>query len=498
MNVCNGALLREKRAAGISEPIPSRHERDACACRDTITMVRSKIASERIELLNSKTLAPGACVLYWMQQSQRSEYNHALEYAIEQANELKLPVHVIFGLTDNYPEANLRHYTFMLEGLRETQAVLAKRGIAMAVRKGEPASVAIEAARDAALVICDRGYLRHQKKWRGQVGEAAPCRVVQIESDVVVPIRAVSDKREVAARTIRPKIHKQLGKFLVEMTETKVERRSAPVEMAGIDLSDLEATLKLLKIDRSVKPVTRFFAGGLSAAKARFAAFMQNKLGHYKDNRNQPQTEYVSHMSPYLHFGQISPVYLALRIWRQRPNLRPDAEAFFEELVVRRELSMNFVEFTDDYDSITCLPGWARKTLNDHRGDAREHIYSAVGLERAATHDRYWNAAFLEAKRTGYMHSHMRMYWAKQILRWSRSPEEAFDITLAIMNKYFLDGRDANSYSGVAWVFGNHDRPFYGREIFGTVRSMTASGLERKADMDAYIAKVETLRGSDE
>jgi deoxyribodipyrimidine photo-lyase len=460
-------------------------------------MARSKIASERIELLNSKAVAPGAYVLYWMQQSQRAEYNHALEYAIEQANALQLPVRVIFGLTDDYPEANLRHYTFMLEGLRETQAGLAKRGVAMAVQKGDPPSVARNAAPDAALLVCDRGYLRHQKIWRRQVAQAAPCRVVQIETDVVVPVRAVSDKREVAARTIRPKIHQQLGKFLVEMTEAKVERRSAPSEVPGIDLSDLEATLKQLKIDRSVKPVSRFFTGGLSEAKKRFAIFMQRKLAHYKENRNQPQTDYVSHMSPYLHFGQISPLYLALRVWRQRSAHRTDAETYFEELVVRRELSMNFVEFTDDYDSITCLPEWAKETLNNHRRDAREHLYSPAQWARAETHDRYWNAAWLEATRTGYMHSYMRLSWAKQILRWSRTPEEGFDTALALMNKYFLDGRDANSYAGVAWVFGNHDRPFYDREIFGVVRSMTASGLERKADMETYVAKVESFKQTD-
>jgi deoxyribodipyrimidine photo-lyase len=203
-------------------------------------------------------------------------------------------------------------------------------------------------------------------------------------------------------------------------------------------------------------------------------------------------------MSPYLHFGQISPLYLALGIWRRRAADRANAETYFEELVVRRELSMNFVEFTDNYDSISCLPEWAKETLNNHRRDAREHLYSPAEMERAKTHDRYWNAAWLEAKRTGYMHSYMRMYWAKQILRWSRSPEEGFNSALALMNKYFLDGRDANSYAGVAWVFGNHDRPFYDREVFGTVRSMTASGLERKTDMEAYIAKVQSFRESDE
>jgi deoxyribodipyrimidine photo-lyase len=211
---------------------------------DATTMVRSKIAAEHIQLLNAKAIAAGGYVAYWMQQSQRAEYNHALEYAIQQANELKLPVHVFFGLTDDYPEANLRHYTFMLEGLRETQAALAARGIAMAVQKGGPVSVAVKASRQAALLVCDRGYLRHQKRWRRQVSEAAPCRVVHIETDVVAPVEAVAGKREVAARTLRPKIHHQLGKYLVEMIETKVVRRSAPTEPTGVDLSDLEGTLR--------------------------------------------------------------------------------------------------------------------------------------------------------------------------------------------------------------------------------------------------------------
>jgi deoxyribodipyrimidine photo-lyase len=192
---------------------------------------------------------------------------------VQKANELKLPVHVFFGLTDEYPEANLRYYTFMLEGLRETQAVLAARGIAMVVQKGDPVSVAVKAAGQAALLVCDRGYLRHQKRWRRQVSENSPCQVVQIETDVVAPVEAVSGNREVAARTLRPEIHQQLGRYLVEMIETKVGRRSAPAEPSGVDLSDLQGTLRQLKIDRSVTSVSRFFTGGLSQLKSGSAHF---------------------------------------------------------------------------------------------------------------------------------------------------------------------------------------------------------------------------------
>jgi deoxyribodipyrimidine photo-lyase len=456
-------------------------------------MNSSRIHPARIQNLNSKELQRGDYVLYWMQQSQRAEYNHALEYAIEQANELHVPVVVVFGLTADYPEANLRHYVFLLEGLKETQAALADRCIPMAVRLAQPPKATLTAGERAALIVCDRGYLRHQKAWRREVAAHAGCRVVQVESDVVVPVNCASNKREFAARTIRPKIHKRLEEFLVALRRTSIKYPCSSDDFTGLDLSDADLVLKKLKIDRTVAPVTRFFNGGTSGAKARFENFLRQGLANYKEHRNQPQTDYVSHMSPYLHFGQISPLYLALRVARERSKLKENADTYLEELIVRRELSMNFVEFTLDYDAFECLPDWAKATLESHCGDRREHLYTMEELERAETHDRYWNAACEEMKRTGYMHSYMRMYWAKKILEWSRTPQEAFSTTLAIMNKYFLDGRDANSYTGVTWTYGNHDRPFYDREVFGRIRYMSSSGLERKSDIDAYVAKINGL-----
>jgi deoxyribodipyrimidine photo-lyase len=453
----------------------------------------SRIHPERVQKLNSKDLRRGDYVLYWMQQSQRAEHNHALEYAIEQANELHLPVVVVFGLTADYPEANLRHYVFMLAGLTETQAALAARRIPMAVRLGQPAKVALAAGKRAALIVCDRGYLRHQKAWRREVAEHAGCGVVQVETDVIVPVNCASTKREFAARTIRAKIHKRLAEFLVALRRTPIKYPTSLNDFTGLEIGDGATILKKLKIDRAVGPVTAFFRGGTADAKQRFENFLRQGLAHYKQNRNQPQTDHVSHMSPYLHFGQISPLYLALRISGERSKFKENADAYFEELIVRRELAINFVEFTPDYDVFECLPDWAKATLESHCGDRREHLYSVGELERAETHDRYWNAACEEMKRTGYMHSYMRMYWAKKILEWSRTPRAAFSTTLAIMNRYFLDGRDPNSYTGVAWVYGNHDRPFYDREVFGRVRYMSSSGLERKCDIDAYVAKVNRL-----
>ena len=447
----------------------------------------------RIQTLNDLDLRKGAFVLYWMQQSQRSEYNHALEFAVQQANKLGQGVVVVFGLMDDYPEANLRHYLFMLEGLKETRAALARRGIKMVIQKGNPADVAISTGRKASLIVCDRGYLRHQRQWRKKVARNAGCRVVQIESDVVVPLEVVSHKAEYAARTIRPKIHKYLDDYLVEFKPTKLKKSSLKARVSGLDLENIATVSKKLSVDKSVLPVSEFFTGGTSRAKKIFKQFLHRRFENYVANRNQPQTDDVSHMSKYLHFGQISPLYLALQIQKTGKRFTEAREAYLEELIVRRELAMNFVYYTPKYDTYNCLPAWAQKTLAEHKKDRRESRYTRRQLENAATHDEYWNAAMREMKFTGFMHNYMRMYWGKKILEWSNTPEWAFKTTLAINNKYFLDGRDANSYAGVAWVFGVHDRAWFERPIFGKIRYMAATGLERKCDIQAYVAKVNAL-----
>ncbi len=451
------------------------------------------VQATRIKPLNDVDIRKGDYVLYWMQQSQRAAYNHALEYAVQQANKLSQPLMVGFGLMDDYPEANLRHYTFMLEGLMETRAALASRGIKMVLRRGQPPEVALELGRRASIIVCDRGYLRHQRAWRRQAAKHARCPVVQVESDVVVPVGVVSDKAEYAARTIRPKIHRHLESYLVDLKPTKAKHPSLGLKVNGLDPDHTEELLRKLNLDRSVPSVSDLFRGGTSRAVKRFDGFMRHQLNYYDDHSNQPQTNDISHMSPYLHFGQISPLHLALKISRAPDSLKAAKNAFIEQLVVRRELAMNFAFYTADYDAYACIPGWAQKTLADHRKDKREYIYSPRQLENAETHDPYWNASMLEMKHTGFMHNYMRMYWGKKILEWSETPQKAFRTTMDINNKYFLDGRDPNSYTGVAWIYGVHDRAWTERPIFGKTRYMAASGLERKCDIAAYVKKVDDL-----
>jgi deoxyribodipyrimidine photo-lyase len=449
------------------------------------------IQNTRIKHLNDREILQGRYVLYWMQQSQRAEMNHALEYAVQEANRLKQGVVVAFGLTDEYPEANLRHYAFMLEGLRETDQALRKRKIRLVVRRGSPADVALELGREASLLVCDCGYLRHQRQWRQAVARGAACRVVQVESDLIVPVETASNKAEIGARTLRPKIHRWLPDYLKPLPPIAVETPAGEFRLGGISFDNPADLLQTLRIDRSVHPVSDRFRGGTSEARRRFAEFLKNRLARYEQNHNQPQTDDISCMSPYLHFGQISPLYLALEVTRASASQAP-RDAFLEEMIVRRELACNFTYFTADYDSYACLPGWAKQSLADHCRDRREHRYSAARLEHAETHDPYWNAAMREMVCTGFMHNYMRMYWGKKILEWSRTPEEGFATTLALNNKYFLDGRDPNSYAGVAWVYGVHDRAWPQRAIYGKVRSMMASGLERKCDIRAYVRKVDT------
>jgi len=448
----------------------------------------------RIQTLSdSPRRSEAAYVLYWMQQSQRAVDNPALEHAIAEANDLGLPVLVVFGLMDDYPEANRRHYAFMLEGLRETKDRLRERGVQMVVRRGRPDDVAVSYAQDAAHVVTDRGYLRHQKRWRRRVAEKVRCRVSQVEGDVVVPADLVTDKAEYAARTIRPKVHEHLDRFLTEPPTVSVEHPSLSLDVnPGLALDDVSAVTERLDLE-DVPPVSGLYRGGTGEAMDRIETFRAEHLAGYDGNRNQVQSQAVSHVSKYLHFGQISPVRLALQI-RHTDAPAEDVDSYVEELIVRRELAVNHVHFRPEtYDKYACLPEWARESLAEHADDEREYTYTEKELVRGETHDPYWNAAMKEMRATGYMHNYMRMYWGKKILEWSPDPRTAYDRTLRLNNRYFLDGRDPNSYANVAWIFGLHDQGWKERPVYGKVRYMSRGGLERKADPDAYVEKVDRL-----
>ena len=424
-----------------------------------------------------------------MQASQRAEDNHALEYAITEANRLNRPLIVYFGLTESFPEATLRHYAFMLEGLRETQRKLLDRRIRLVVRREPPDAGVPQLAKHASMVIVDRGYLRIQRKWRDAVARRVNCPVVQVESDLIVPVEEASLKEEYSAATFRPKVRAKIERFLSPVEEVVLAADSKRLELSSYPIDNIEVVLSHLQVDRGVGPA-KSLRGGTQQAKLLLRRFIAGKLVNYRALKNDPGRGMTSDLSPYLHFGQISPLFVASEV---RSAETPGTESYLEELVVRRELSANFVFYNPHYDSFEGLPDWARRSLREHGSDTRRYSFTLEELEHAETHDEYWNAAQREMTITGKMHGYMRMYWGKKILEWTLTPEEAFRRALYLNNKYELDGRDPNGFAGVAWCFGKHDRPWRTREIFGMVRYMNSAGLDRKFDMRAYVKKVNSL-----
>lgn len=455
-------------------------------------MPDSSIPPARVHPLSEGRRDPaGTFVLYWMQSAVRTTANHALEFAAERANTLGLPLLVAFVIDPDYPESSARHHGFLLEGLTAAAPRLAARRAGFTVEIGHPPEVIPQMASSAAEVVTDRGYMRIQRRWRSEIAEAISVPMSEVETNLVVPVELASDHVEYAARTLRPKIHRHLEDWLLEPPTIDLQRDGRGLS-SGIDVA--EAKVDRLGVDTSVAPSVRF-RGGEDEAKRALDHFLSELIDGYATARGEPGTMGTSGLSPYLHFGQISPISIVLAARQATGGQGDDYETLVEELVVRRELSHNFTWFQPDYDSYESLPGWARTTLDDHRSDPRRHIYSRDRLEAAETHDDYWNAAMIEMRETGYMHNYMRMYWGKQIIFWSESPEEAFATALYLNNRYFLDGRDPNSHAGVGWCFGLHDRAWPDREVIGKVRTMTSGGLKRKKDMGGYLRLVEHLTG---
>lgn len=458
-------------------------------------MATSIVHEDRIRRLDDGDRQPagrGGHVTYWMQRSQRAEHNDALEHAVRLANEHGVPLHVVFGLTTDYPDASGRHFRFMLEGLRETAGALGRRSIPFAVRTGHPVDVAEDAADGAVLVVTDRAYQRHLVEWRQDLVDRLDLPVWEVEGDVVVPVDAVSDKREYAARTIRRKVNDRRDEHLQALTTTSLDHGGEPLP-GGLDLdADVEDLLAELGFDEADGRGNRL-TGGTSQARAHLDSFLDGPVDGYGERAPDPADPALSYQSAYLHYGQVSPVAAALRVRDSGAGSEDDREDWLEELIVRRELAVNYVRFEPDYDSYSALPEWARETLDDHRDDEREHTYSLDQLRHGRTHDKAWNACQAQVRETGYLHNHLRMFWGKQVMLWSERPETAFRRLLTLNNESFLDGRDCASFANVAWCFGLHDRAWQENDVIGKTRPMTRSGLESKLGATRFRAWIEQV-----
>ena len=450
------------------------------------------VDKNRIKKINKAELKKNDFVAYWMQSSQRLEYNQALGYAVERANQLNQPLLVFFLLNANYPEAEYRHFKFMLQGLKEVKKKLKAEKINFYIIDYKKLEDLEKITKRASLVVSEKVYLKQLRKWKDRAAQRLSNPFYLVESNLVCPIEEVSDKEEYAAYTIRKKINKVRDRYLKKYQREKLQNKEKiQLDKSEIDIiEDLDLYLAKMKPEKYDEQQS-YFKGGYKEAKLKLNDFLKNKLKDYDQKRNIPHLNFQSDLSPYLHFGQISAQEAAL----EALNSEYDSEDFLEELIVRRELAFNFVYYNQNYDKSLedILYDWAYQTLMEHKNDKREYLYNYDQLENYKTHDKYWNAAQKEMVITRKMHNYMRMYWGKKILEWTADPEEAFQWALRLNNKYSLDGRDANSYAGVGWIFSKHDRAWKEREIFGKVRYMNANGLERKFDMDKYLKKISDL-----
>lgn len=417
-----------------------------------------------------------------MSRDQRVHDNHALLFAFEKARELNMQVSIVFILQPTYPAANMRHFTFMLEGLKETEIECNKLNIPFKMLTGNPVDVlpAFILESNVAMLITDFDPIKIKQQWKSELINKLAIPFYEVDAHNIVPCWHASDKQEYGAYTIRPKIKKQLNTYLNKYLPLKKQSRQV------IYKNKWENIYNSLKTTDNVAPVT-WLKPGYQAGMNMLAGFISNKINNYQTKRNNPCNDFTSHLSPYIHFGQISAQHIALEVIKHQQNTE-SSSAFLEELIIRRELSDNFCYYNANYDNIKGAPNWAIKTLAIHENDTREFLYTIQQFEQGITHDKLWNAAQHQLIRQGKMHGYMRMYWAKKILEWTISAEQALQISIYLNDKYSLDGRDPNGYTGCLWsVAGLHDRPWTERPVFGKIRYMNYNGCKRKFDVLKYI-----------
>jgi deoxyribodipyrimidine photo-lyase len=436
-----------------------------------------------------------------MQMFKRATHNYALNFAVNMANERNLPLVVYEGLTFNYPWANDRIHTFILEGVAEKKAKFAEQGIrylfSLERSARDPKNTVARLAKQAALLITDDYPCFIIPRHNSRVAELS-LPVFAVDANGMVPVSSLS-KEEYAAFTIRPKIQRLLPDLPRRIVTPRIKNAAKSLDLDCPEIVVTPETIPRLvvecDIDHSVKP-SPIYHGGTENGRKRLKHFVQNILPHYHETRNEPSIDGCSRLSPYLHFGFVSIHEIVEAV--ERSNAPKKAkDPFLEEAIVRRELSFNFTRHNPHYDSLRSLPEWALKTMRHHKDDNRPELIDAERIEAAETYDELWNAAQRELAITGLLHNYVRMLWGKKVIEWQRTYEMAFELLVHLNNKYALDGRDPNSYAGILWCFGKHDRPWPEREIFGVIRYMSSASTGKKFKARKYIEWTKQLSSAD-
>lgn len=475
----------------------------------------------RLHTLNDRpVVAERQLVVYWMTSARRLGFNFALDRAVAHATQLHRPLVILEALRCGYAHASDRLHAFVMEGMHEHARELQRGPVGyypyVEPTPGAGSGLVAALAGHACVVVTDWFPAYFLPRMTASAARQVDCRMEAVDSNGLLPV-AAAGRAIPMAHGFRAHVQKHLRAQLRLWPESDplaalprgaapplppaVSRRWPPATAASLS----RAALAVLPIDHQVIPVAQYF-GGTEPARTRLRDFVTHRLSRYADHHNQPEQDATSRLSPWLHFGHLSvhevfQTVMRHEKWSSRKlgtaargaragwwNASASAEAFLDQLVTWRELAFNTCAFTPGYDRFDALPVWAQRTLDRHRADPREHVYSLQQFESAATHDPLWNAAQRQLRREGWFHGYMRMLWGKKILEWSAAPEDALAVMAHLMNRYSLDGRDPNSWAGVAWVLGRYDRPWPEREIFGQVRYMSSANTARKLRVRRYLA----------
>ncbi len=459
--------------------------------------VRALARDKRVAVRRAGAPDPkGKCVVYWMQRAQRGLDNHALDKAVELGNALGLPVVAYFAGIKNFPHANLRHYAFLNQGLPDVAEDCAARGVGFVMRRAPHEDhERFFADVHAAAVIGDENPMREPERWRIRLAERLKVPFWTVDADVIVPSKLL-EKAQYSGAVARPRITRMMPEFLVPFKNGKAaEPWHTPKGLQADDVHE-DMTRGWTGFDRSVKPV-QAWQGGRKEAWRRLDIFANEKLEKYADNRSHPEKDATSRLSPYLHFGHIGPLTIALAVNKaveKNKKLAPARDGYFNEVITWRELSVNFCRYQPEYDNFGCVDNWARETIEKHDKDKRDTLYTLAQMEASETYDDLWNAAQTQMVRFGWMPNYLRMYWGKKIVEWTKDVHAAMEVMVHLNDKYFIDGRDPNGYSGIAWTaLGKFDRPWPERKIFGKRRYMSGASAAKKFDAKAYIADAGAL-----
>jgi deoxyribodipyrimidine photo-lyase len=478
----------------------------------------------RLERLNSSSVNPdGAFILYWMTTNRRIKWNYSLDRVIEWAQKLNKPVVVLEPLDCAYEWASERFHGFILQGMKENYREAHGKNILyypyVEPEKGKGSGLVLELAKQSCLVVTDDLPTFFIPAMLKKISDRLPVLIEKVDSNGLLPM-SKAGREFTTAYSFRRFLQKTLPGFIMEHPcNSPLDNLSIPVlkklpnailkRWPPVSISFLEGCqteIKKLPIDHGVEMIIG--AGGYNRGSELLDLFINDKLPFYDEKRNLPEEDATSNLSPYLHFGHISAHEIFHRL-QQKEKWHPgrlsdrsmghkegwwgmgnSAEAFLDQLITWRELGFNMCRYNKDYEKFKSLPGWAKQTLKTHEMDNREYIYSEEEFEKARTHDLLWNAAQVQLVREGKIHNYLRMLWGKKILEWSPSPESALKTMLHLNNKYALDGRDPNSYSGIFWILGRYDRAWGPeREIFGKVRYMSSANTARKVKVVGYIKR---------